>query len=81
MRPDGVVVAPRGFDQDLCLSKGLEYLPIQEFVTHGAILPWAVGCDVERLHTDPRQPLLHGVGDKLRAVAHWEAAYSEAASP
>lgn len=75
MRPDGVVMASPSFDQDLCLSQGVEDLPVQELVAQAAaeglavaILPWAAGCDVEHLHTDPRQPLLHGVGDKLRAV-------------
>ena len=75
MRPDGVVVPPPGFDQDLCLSQGVEDLAIQELVAHRAvealavaILPWAAGCDVERLHTDLRQPLLHGIGNELGAI-------------
>ena len=64
-----------GFDQDLSLGQSVEDLSVQELVTHRtvealtvAILPRTAGCDVERLHTDPRQPLLHGVGDKLGAV-------------
>jgi hypothetical protein len=64
-----------GFNQDPSLGQGVEDLPVQEFVTHRAveglavaILPWAAGCDVERVHTDLRQPLLHGIGDKFRAI-------------
>lgn len=75
MWPDSVVVAAPGFDQDLCLSQSVKDLPIQELITHRAIerltvaiLPWAAGCDVERLHADLRQPLLDGIGDELGAV-------------
>ena len=75
MRPDGVVVPPPGFVQDLCLSQGVEDLAIQELVAHRAIeaftvavLPRATWSDVERLHADLRQPLLHGIGDELGAV-------------
>ena len=75
MRPYGVVMPSPGFDQDLCLSQSVKDLPIQELITHRAIerltvaiLPWAAGCDVERLHADLGQPLLDGIGDKLGAV-------------
>lgn len=62
MRPDGVVVPPPSFGQDLRLGQRVENLLVQQFITHRAveglavaILPWAAGCDVERLHADPSQ--------------------------
>jgi hypothetical protein len=74
-------VALPGFDQDLCLSQGLEDLSVQWLVAHRAIeaftlavLPGACERNVERLDTALRKPLLHGIGYKFQAVAHWEVA-------
>lgn len=73
--PDGVVVSAPALDQDPSFGQGVEDLPVQELVAHRAvegltvaIFPWAVGCNVERFHADLRQPLLHGIGDKFRAI-------------
>ena len=75
MWPDGIVVPSPGFDQDTGFGQRVEDLAVEQLVAHRpveglaiAVLPRAAGCDVERLHTDPRQPLLDGRGDKFRAI-------------
>ena len=69
-----VVDAPL-LDNNLGFLEAVKDLAIQQFVPElaveglaVAILPWAAGCDVERLHTDLRQLFLHGVGDKFWAI-------------
>ena len=42
MRPDGVVVPPPLFDDDLSLFEGIEDLPIQQFVPEAGIEGLAV---------------------------------------
>jgi hypothetical protein len=44
-------------------------------MVHGSVevlavvfLPWATKCDIRRLHTDQRLPLLHGIFDKFSPV-------------
>jgi hypothetical protein len=75
VRPDGALVSPRGFDQDASLCKRVDDLAGKQFIVQRsveafavAILPWRSGCDLERLHADLRQLLLHRRGDKLRAI-------------
>lgn len=75
MRADGVVVPAPGLDQDLGLGQRVEDLAVQKLVTQRAVerftvavLPWAARRDVERLHPDPAQPVLHRLCNELRAI-------------
>src|SRR5690606_1216964 len=75
VRPDGVVMPPPSFDQDLGLGERVEDLSVEQFITQRsveafaiAILPWRSGRDVERLHADLGEPLLNRLRDKLRAI-------------
>ena len=75
MWPYVVVLSAPAFNQDLSFGQSVEYLPVQELVTQGAVealalavLLWAAWREVERLHSDLRQPLLHRIGDKGRGL-------------
>src|SRR3954454_15419156 len=75
MRSDGVVVTPPALDDDLRLAKGVEDLAIEQFVSQPGIealdvtvLPRTARSDIGGLGSDRRDPLLDGLGDKLRAV-------------
>ena len=81
-------MSPPGFDQDPGLGERVEDFAVEQFIAKRsvealaiAILPWRSGRDVKRLHADLGEPLLHCDRDKLRAIAHWEAAYWRAAMP
>lgn len=75
MRATRVVMLSPAFDEDGCLPQGVEDFSVQQLVSELAvegfvvtILPWRSGLDVERLHTDPAQPVADGMGGKLRAI-------------
>ena len=79
---------PPSLDQDPGLRERVEDLAVEQLIAQGsveaftiAILPWRSGRDIQRLHADLGEPLLHRRRDKLRAVAHWEAAFRRAAMP
>lgn len=62
-------------DRDARISQSVEDLPVQQLVPELAveaivaiILPWRSGFDLERLHTDPTQPVAHSMGGKVRAA-------------
>src|SRR5215469_10711215 len=75
MRPDGVVMAAPGFDQDLGLLQRREDFPAQKFVAQlaveglvVAVFPWAAGFDVKCPDTDLTEPFTHRRRDELRPV-------------
>ena len=75
MRPDGVVVPPPAFEDDLRLAQAVEDLAIQQLVTepgiealHIAIFPRAARGDVGHLGPDRGDPALHCLGHELWAV-------------
>jgi len=75
VRADRVVMPPPSFDQHLGLGGRVEDLTIEQFVAQRpieafvvAILPRRCRGDVERLHTDIRQPFLDGRRVKLAAI-------------
>ena len=79
MRPDGVVVPAPALDDDLGLAQRIEDLTIEKLVAQArietldeAIFPWAARGDVGGLRADGADPLLHRLGDELRAIAHQE---------
>ncbi len=62
-------------DQDDRFLEGVEDLPVEQFVPELAVealivtvLPWRSWFDVERLHTDPAQPVAPCMGCKLSAI-------------
>ena len=74
MRPDGVVLAAPGFDQNLGLLQGVEDLAVEEFVPQPgieafdiAVLPGTARRDVGGLGTHRGDPRLHRLGDEFRA--------------
>ena len=75
MRSDRVVLFAPLLDDDCGLLQAVEDFTVQAFVAQFAveglavaILPWAAGRYVERLHADPAEPLLHGCSDKFAAI-------------
>ena len=75
MRATRVVILTPAFDEDDCLPQGVEDFAVQQLVPELAveglvvpILPWRSWLDVERLYTDPAQPVANGMGGKLRAI-------------
>src|SRR5215469_400891 len=75
MRPDGVVMAAPGFDQDLGLLQRREDFPAQKFVAQlaveglvVAVLPWTAGFDVKCPDADLTEPFTHRRRDELRSV-------------
>ena len=75
MRPDRVEMTPPAFDDDLSLSHRVEDFTIEEFIAQArvealdvAVLPGAAWRDVGGLCADRRDPLLHGLGYKLRPI-------------
>ncbi len=75
MRAHAIVMAPPGFNEDLCLSERREDLNVQELVSElrvqalaVAILPRTARLDVERLDADAAEPAAHVLGDELRSV-------------
>src|SRR5438552_9349966 len=75
MRPDGVVVPSPTLDDDLGLAQHVEDLAVEQLVAQAriealdeAVLPWTARGDVGGLCADGADPILHGLGDKLRAV-------------
>src|ERR1700687_2566302 len=75
MRPDCVEVTPPAFDDDLGLPQCVEDFAIEQFIAQAgiktldiAIFPRATWCDVDGLCSDRCDPLLHGLGDELRAI-------------
>ena len=75
MRANGIVVAPPALDDDLGLAQGVEDLAVEQLVTQARVealdepvLPRAAGGDVGGLCADGGDPLLHRLGNELRAV-------------
>ena len=75
MKPLGVVVDTPAFDQDLGLLEGVEDFTVQKLVPQPAVealdvavLPWAAGFDVERLHAQPPKPRANSLGHEFRAI-------------
>ena len=75
MRPDGVVVTTPALDDDLRFAQRVEDLAIEQLVAQPgiealdeAVLPRAARCDVGGLCADGGDPLLHRLGDELRAI-------------
>ena len=62
-------------DQDLSLAERRENFSVEQLVAQlriealiVAILPWAAGFDIERLHTDPPEPAAHRLGGEFAAI-------------
>jgi len=75
MRPQSVVVPSPAFDHDLRLLERIEDLAIEQLVPEPgiealdeAVLPRTAWSDVSGLGSDSGDPLLDGLGDKLRAI-------------
>ncbi len=75
MRAHLIGVNPPGLDQDLSLPKRVEDLPIQQVVSRlrvealaAPVLPGARLRDAGRLSADRSNPVLHGLGHKLRPL-------------
>src|SRR2546421_2951890 len=75
MWPHRVVVTTPAFDDDLRLSQRVEDLAIKQLVAQPGIktldepvLPRAARCDVGGLCSDGTDPLLHRLGNELRAI-------------
>src|SRR5438045_3029096 len=76
MRPHRVVVTTPAFDDDLHLPQRVEDFAIEQLVAQPGIktldepvLPWTARCDVGGLCSDGTDPLLHRLGNALRAVS------------
>ena len=76
MRSDSIVMPAPTLDHNLSLAERVENLPVEQLVSEAgvealdvAVLPRAPRCDVGRLRADSSDPLLHSLGDELRAVA------------
>jgi hypothetical protein len=72
---DRVVVTAPAFDDDLCLLQCVEDFAIKQLVAKTsvkaldeAIFPRTAWCDVGCLRADRCDPVLHGLGHKLRPV-------------
>ena len=81
MWPDGIVVPAPALDDDLRLAQGVEDLAVEQLVAEPgiealdiAVLPRAARLDVGGLGADRGDPLLHGLGDELRAVVGTDVA-------
>src|SRR5215210_5473232 len=79
MGPDRIVMPSPAFDDDLSLPQGVEDLSIQQLVSepgverlHIPVLPRRAPLDVRCLGAHGRDPRLHGLGHKLRSIAHQE---------
>lgn len=79
MRPLSIVVVPPCFDDDLCLGETVEDFAVKQFVPQlrvealaVTVLPWTSGFDEGGPCADCDDPLPHGPGDELRAVAPTE---------
>lgn len=75
MRPHCVVVTTPAFDDDLRLAQCVEDLAIEQFVAQPGVkaldkpvLPRTAWRDVGGLCSDSADPLLHRLGNKLRAI-------------
>src|SRR5258708_3315238 len=75
MGPDRVVVTTPAFDDDLRLSQCVEDLAVEQLVTQAgiktldkAVLPGTAGRDVGGLCADGTDPILHRLGNELRAI-------------
>src|SRR4030088_3189906 len=75
MRPDGVVVTPPTFDDDLRLSQCVEDLAVEQLIAQPGIktlekpvLPGPARRDVGGLCPDGTDPLLHRLGNELRTI-------------
>lgn len=75
MRPNGVVVPAPTLDDDLGLAQRVEDLAVKELIAQARVealdepvLPWAALGDVSGLCTNGVNPLLHRLGDELRAI-------------
>jgi len=75
MRANGVVVPSPALDDDLGLAQGVEDLSAEQLVAKACIetfdepvLPGATGGDVGGSCPDRADPLLHRLGDELRAI-------------
>src|SRR3989440_12881346 len=75
MRPHGVVVTTPAFDDDLRFPQRVEDLAIEQLVTQPGIktldepvLPWTARRDVGGVCSDGTDPLLHRLGNELRAI-------------
>src|SRR5437879_10092488 len=76
MRPHGVVVTTPAFDDDLRFPQRVEDLAIEQLVTQPGIktldepvLPWTARRDVGGVCSDGTDPLLHRLGNELRAIS------------
>src|SRR5437762_2828393 len=75
MRPHGVVVTTPAFDDDLRFPQRVEDLAIEQLVAQPGIktldepvLPRTARRDVGGLCSDGTDPLLHRLGNELRAI-------------
>jgi hypothetical protein len=75
MRAHGIVVAPPALDNDLSLAQRVEDLAVEQLVAkpgvealHVSVLPRAARRDVGGFRTDGRDPILHSLGNELRAI-------------
>ena len=73
------------FDDDLGLSQRVEDFTVEQLVAEPrlealdvSVFPGASRCDVGRLRTNGRDPILHGLGHKLRAVVGSDVTVSRA---
>jgi hypothetical protein len=62
-------------DQDLSLAERRENFSVEQLIAQlriealiVAILPWAAGFDIERLHADPAEPAAHRLGGEFAAI-------------
>ena len=75
MGPDGVVVAPPAFDDDLGFAQRVEDLAVEQFVAQAgverldeAVLPGAAWRDVGGRGPHGRDPVLESLGNELRPI-------------
>lgn len=73
--PDGIVVPPPAFDDDLCLFQRVEDFPIEQLVAELSIkaldvsvLPRATWRDVGGFRTDGSDQVPHGPSDEFGAA-------------
>src|SRR5450755_827100 len=82
MRADGVVVTAPAFDDNLSFPQRVEDLAVEQFVSQAriktfdkAVLSRAAWRDVGGIGSDGRDPILHGLSHKLRAVVGTDVAW------
>jgi len=75
MWPDRVVVTPPTLDDDLGFAQRVEDFTIEQFIAQAGIktldvtiLPGATWCDLGGLCADCCDPILHSLGEELRAI-------------